>query len=537
MGLASALAKGINGYTRGLELRDEKERQARDDAWKQEVQDNTRASWKRERDADLALSNAARPAQVDVGSVVTDNAGSNAFTKDADAAAMMVDMGNAKSGGAGLSSATRVNDTAYIDPVAATKAAAAYDNPVSKSERMASALMAMKPVEGLSMANTSMQMREAQNKADDRLIAKAKLAQTEGLGDVLSGMLAKDPQAIADGFNKTGQMKIEGLPTLVETRKFKTPFGEVDDDVWEATVIGADGQKRTIRQSTQQVGMQLYEVKDILQRQDKAAEMGLSHTNKMAQIRAAATGQQKPPAGYEFAPDGGLRPIKGGPADTSSRAPVAPSGYRFTEGGALQPIPGGPADKQQQLKPLPTSAAGGLISNVQNLRRAEDALALLSGKRLQGGAVGDKNATGLKNVLPNQLLNRFDPDGVDTRAAVADLGSLVIHDRSGAAVTAAEFPRLAPFIPTATDDPETARKKLAQFVQNYKATVEDTAEFYRASGYNVPTETLRTTNAEPPSGGGKADGKIPQVSSFTEAMKMPSGTVFIDPNGVKRKVP
>ncbi len=169
-------------------------------------------------------------------------------------------------------------------------------------------------------------------------------------------------------------------------------------------------------------------------------------------------------------------------------AQKAPSGYRWTEAGDLQPIPGGPGDKAQTLRPLPSSAASGLLENRRNARRAVDALALLNGETLPGGVQGDKEATGLKGYLPNQLLNRLDPNGVDTRAAIADLGSMVINDRSGAAVTAAEFPRLAPFIPSEKDDPDTARKKLQNFARNYGALVNDTEEFYRAGGYNVPGE-------------------------------------------------
>lgn len=136
-------------------------------------------------------------------------------------------------------------------------------------------------------------------------------------------------------------------------------------------------------------------------------------------------------------------------------------------------------------KALPTSAANGLLTNVQNMKRAETALALINGENV-GTSVGDPNATGWKGLLPNSLLNRWDEKGVDTRAQIADLGSLVIHDRSGAAVTAAEFPRLAPFIPTAYDDPATAKKKLERFVQVYRETVDDQATFYKESGYNVP---------------------------------------------------
>jgi hypothetical protein len=75
---------------------------------------------------------------------------------------------------------------------------------------------------------------------------------------------------------------------------------------------------------------------------------------------------------------------------------------------------------------------------------------------------------------------------VDTRAAIADLGSLVIHDRSGAAVTASEYPRLAPFIPTSKDDPDAVIKKLRRFKGIYQSIVDDTRAFYKESGYKIP---------------------------------------------------
>jgi hypothetical protein len=134
----------------------------------------------------------------------------------------------------------------------------------------------------------------------------------------------------------------------------------------------------------------------------------------------------------------------------------------------------GPDGKQlgPKLKDAPPAVQTAILGNAQNLARAERALSLLEGKDIgdpaKGGQKGDAAATGLKGYLPNQLLNRVDPDGVDARAAIADLGSLVIHDRSGAAVTAAEFPRLAPFIPTEKDDADTVKKKLRRFVQVYK---------------------------------------------------------------------
>lgn len=179
-------------------------------------------------------------------------------------------------------------------------------------------------------------------------------------------------------------------------------------------------------------------------------------------------------------------------------------------------------------KALPTSAANGLLTNVQNLKRAETALALVNGQTV-GTSVGDPNATGWKGLAPNMILNRLDPAGVDTRAMIADLGSLVIHDRSGAAVTAAEFPRLAPFIPTAYDDPETARKKLERFVQVYRETLDDQATFYKDSGYNVPDVSGTTPAAPAPA--------ARRINSDAEYNALPSGAVFIGPDGKQRRKP
>jgi hypothetical protein len=117
---------------------------------------------------------------------------------------------------------------------------------------------------------------------------------------------------------------------------------------------------------------------------------------------------------------------------------------------------GAPAEK---LRPIPPSINTAIIENQTSGNQIDRAIALLSGQDLPG-MTGDKNATGLKAYLPTGLLNRVDPSGVNARAEIADIGSLKIHDRSGAAVTASESPRLMPFIPLATDDRDTALKKL-----------------------------------------------------------------------------
>ncbi len=267
---------------------------------------------------------------------------------------------------------------------------------------------------------------------------------------------------------------------------------------------------------------------------------GLNTDNPMARgtidLRGAQAGNQRAgAAAHNALADQRRQVTANGPGP--GKVPV---GYRYTRGEdgemRLEPIPGGPKDPNAQTgKPLPASASKGYLDNLQNLDRAQRALDLVEGKTV-GAATGDPEATGLKGMLPNQVLNRIDPEGVDTRAAIADLGSLVIHDRSGAAVTAAEYPRLAPFIPSATDDAKTVAKKLKLFVQNYKALVDDSAEFYKSSGYNVPALTRKQHAAVAPRGGGAAAGPV-TVKSDAEYNALPSGAEFIAPDGSHRRKP
>ena len=114
---------------------------------------------------------------------------------------------------------------------------------------------------------------------------------------------------------------------------------------------------------------------------------------------------------------------------------------------------------EPKLKDVPPMVNTAIIANQAAGNQLDRAIALMSGEDLPG-MKGDKSATGLKGYLPNAILSRVDPQGVSARAEIADIGSLKINDRSGAAVTASETPRLMPFIPLATDDNETVLKKL-----------------------------------------------------------------------------
>lgn len=194
-----------------------------------------------------------------------------------------------------------------------------------------------------------------------------------------------------------------------------------------------------------------------------------------------------PDGGYVFYhPDGTLDVFRP-KAPPATRAD--PPGYRTDPNNpdALAAIPGGPADPAQakelaaakardNAKSIPPSVLKGIDENLTSLRKIDKVVELLAKQPGSVGGVGIGAAT----VVPggDWLLNQFDKSGTSLRAVVADIGSLKVHDRSGAAVSAAEEPRLRPFIPKVSDPPDVIRDKLANFKAEYMAILRDQQNYY-----------------------------------------------------------
>lgn len=139
-----------------------------------------------------------------------------------------------------------------------------------------------------------------------------------------------------------------------------------------------------------------------------------------------------------------------------------------------------------KLKQIPPSVNMAILDNEKSLSQLDRALALTSGAGA-GGYKPDPAATGWKGYLPPDILNRADPRGVAARAEIGDIGSMIIHDRSGAAVTASETPRLKPFIPLITDDAATLKLKLNRLKAEVEATQRGIREMYsEEQGYRPP---------------------------------------------------
>jgi hypothetical protein len=142
----------------------------------------------------------------------------------------------------------------------------------------------------------------------------------------------------------------------------------------------------------------------------------------------------------------------------------AESAYQVNDKGQISRVAG-----NTSVRPIPSSALSGIQSNRRTLSKIDQAIAAIE---------KNPSALGAKNYIGDAVNQRVDPKGVPVRALVADIGSQKLHDRSGAAVTAAESPRLMPFIPAVTDTPEAAVQKLKNLRAEYETSVDEAEAFY-----------------------------------------------------------
>jgi len=182
-----------------------------------------------------------------------------------------------------------------------------------------------------------------------------------------------------------------------------------------------------------------------------------------------------------------------------------------------------PVSAEEKLKNIPETINKSLTGNAASISQIDKAI---------GAATENPNAIGLRGNLPQTILNRADPKGVDTRALITEIGSAIVHDRSGAAVAASERPTLVPFIPQATDDSETAIKKLKQLKAKIQAEQSGILDFYSPEqGYkpslyhkkqDAPTEPVAPAAAKP---------AAPDIGSLPPKVTKKGKTYVLQPNG------
>jgi len=180
-------------------------------------------------------------------------------------------------------------------------------------------------------------------------------------------------------------------------------------------------------------------------------------------------------------------------------ATVTPSGSRVTE--IVPP----------RAKEIPATAQTAMLANVSALRKLDDAVDKVGQSSWTTG-----NIAGVANMLPGDTANMLLP-GDEGRAALADIGSMIIHDRSGAAVTLSEYPRLRPFVPTVSDSASTVQMKLGRLRAEIKDMLRDQSATYSADeNYKenpVVRDVVKAIGPRAPMSGGEDDPNTARLRS------------------------
>jgi hypothetical protein len=168
------------------------------------------------------------------------------------------------------------------------------------------------------------------------------------------------------------------------------------------------------------------------------------------------------------------------------------------KGGGAPSVIEGFSPVGEKLKPVPAHINTAMTSNQAFLNKVDRTEKLVN---------ENPDAIGiLKSMTPDAVLNRADPKGTATRAALAELAATKVHDLSGAAVSVSEFGRLKKFLPQQNDDAATAKTKLDGMRAEIQDIMKMTNSIYSESqGY----KGIPNLNEQKPAG------KIPRYNPET----------------------
>jgi hypothetical protein len=148
-----------------------------------------------------------------------------------------------------------------------------------------------------------------------------------------------------------------------------------------------------------------------------------------------------------------------------------------------------PKETKEQGRDVPVAQFDAHTANKAVIKQIDDALAMVD---------ANKDAFGAKNLAGQFIMQRVDPEGVDPRGAVGEIGAVKIHDLSGAAVSASEAPRFSPFVPNATDTPEKIKKNLQKMRKSLIDLETERAKTYsKESGFKSQLKATEMPQAEP----------------------------------------
>jgi hypothetical protein len=256
LGRAIALAgAAVGGYAKGAQMYDEEQRRKQDQAAQNDERELRMRTARRAEADQIALRAAAAPVQDAAGGVTAPLDADNRDVGQADGPTVA-------NGQLRLGTAAQAN------------------TPEARATRMADTLTA----QGRPDAAITLQRQQAAlTKEQEERVRQIK---TEGYQDTMRAMMTGDPDAVAQAFNKTGSMKIEG-PLKVAPREIDVPgLGKVQSFDYTGTLVRADGSKSQGTINSHQFAMSLLPYKDHLEVLGKAGERDSKAQLRLAQGEA-----------------------------------------------------------------------------------------------------------------------------------------------------------------------------------------------------------------------------------------------------------
>lgn len=160
----------------------------------------------------------------------------------------------------------RVKDKAYAAQPEAAAAAATQNSPEAVALRQGAAYrQAGQPVAALDIEQKQAAITSAR-------VAQAKKMKEEGFLDAARVSRTGDAQAVFDTFNKTGTMKLDGVPTVTPVERDLPGIGKVTTFDYVGKMTGPDGQPREIKVNSHDLSMQTLPFEKALELQRKGAD-------------------------------------------------------------------------------------------------------------------------------------------------------------------------------------------------------------------------------------------------------------------------
>lgn len=142
--------------------------------------------------------------------------------------------------------------------------------------------------------------------------------------------------------------------------------------------------------------------------------------------------------------------------------------------------------KAKPEKQLPAAQLKAYEGNLTSIKNIDDAIKQVEANPDSFGVkFAASSIPGMAGV-GNTASELLDPAGVPARAAVANIGSLKIHDRAGSATTASETPRLMPFVPQVHNDAKAIVQKLKEIKAEAIRRQDSIIELANNQGYKAP---------------------------------------------------